>query len=105
MSYALIRQAILEKKAIHATYSGLHREMCPHVIGLKNGKPQTLCYQYGGQSSSRLIQPDGSKENWRCIEIAKLSSVRIVETDTWHTAPDHSRPQTCVDKVDVEVRF
>jgi hypothetical protein len=104
MSYALVRQAILEKKAIHATYSGLHREMCPHVIGLKNGKEQALFYQFGGESSSRPIQPDGSKENWRCVEISKLSNVQIV-AGAWHTAPDHSRPQTCVDQIDVEVQF
>jgi hypothetical protein len=105
MSYALIRQAILEKKAIYATYSGLHREMCPHVIGTKNGKPQALFYQYGGESSSRPIQPDGSPDNWRCIEIAKLSNVQIADVGIWHTAPDHSRPQTCVGDVDVAVAY
>ena len=104
MSYQIVRQAIIEKKQIHATYSGLHREMCPHVIGTKYGKQQALFYQFGGESSSRPIQPDGSKENWRCIEIAKLSNVRIVD-GAWHTAPDHSRPQTCVGEIDVEVEF
>jgi hypothetical protein len=32
MSYGLVRQAILEKRVIHATYSGLHREMCPQSV-------------------------------------------------------------------------
>ena len=104
MSYQLVRQAILEHRNIHATYSGLHREMTPHVLGNKGGKPQGLFYQYGGQSSSRPIQPDGSPDNWRCIEIAKLSNVTIVGGAT-HTAPNHSRPQTCVDAVDVEVSY
>jgi len=104
MSYQLVRQAILERKAIQATYSGLYREMCPHVLGTKDGKPQGLFYQFGGESSSRPIQPDGSPVNWRCIEIAKLSNVTLHET-TWHTAPNHSRPQTCVGMVDVEVTY
>jgi hypothetical protein len=104
MSYQLVRQAILEHKNIHATYNGLHREMSPHVIGTKNGKEQALCYQYGGDSSSRPIQPDGSAVNWRCIEIIKLSNVQLVD-GAWHTAPDHSRPQTCVDQVDIEVSY
>jgi hypothetical protein len=57
-------------------YDGLVREMCPHVIGLnKRGQPQALFYQFGGQSRSRPIMPDGSKDNWRCVEIAKLSRV------------------------------
>ena len=79
MSYDLIREAILEKKIIHATYRGQHREMCPHVLGRKNGKPQALFYQFGGESNSRPIQPDGSPDNWRCLELALLSDVRIVE--------------------------
>ena len=30
----------------------------------------------------------------------------VVVTDgEWHTAPNHTRPQTCVDEIDVEVDF
>ena len=104
MSYDLVRRAIVDKKIIRAVYGGLYREMCPHVLGTKHGRHQGLFYQFGGQSSSRPIQPDGSKDNWRCVEISKLSSVEMVE-GVWHTAPNHSRPQTCVDVVDVEVQF
>jgi hypothetical protein len=78
--------------------------MCPHVLGTKNGKTQALFYQFGGESNSRPIQPDGSPDNWRCIELAKLSNVSIIE-GIWHTAPNHSRPQTCVGDVDVAVDY
>jgi hypothetical protein len=105
MSYALVREAILEKKAITAYYNGQYREMCPHVLGMKNGKRHALFYQFGGQSNSRRIQPDGSSDNWRCVDIDALSNVKVVDVDTWHSAPDHSRPQTCVDIVDVVVAF
>ena len=104
MSYDLVRRAILEKSAITAYYHGQFREMCPHVLGLKNGVRHCLFYQFGGQSNSRPIQPDGSKDNWRCIDVDDLSGVAIVGIDVWHTAPDHSRPQTCVDYVDVVVQ-
>jgi hypothetical protein len=105
MSYGLIRQAIIERKNIHALYNGQYREMCPHVIGLnRRDAQQALFYQFGGQSNSRPIQPDGSPENWRCIEIAKLSEVEVID-GAWHTAPNHSRPQTCVSNIDVEVEF
>lgn len=105
MSYDLVRQAILERKGVSAYYHGYYREMCPHVIGLKRGREQCLFYQFGGQSSSRFIQPDGSPDNWRCIFIDELSDVKIIDIDTWHTAPDHSRPQTCVDFVDVAANY
>lgn len=103
--YDLVRQAILQKKIVHATYDGLRREMCPHVIGLnRRGYQQALFYQFGGESRSRPIEPDGSPANWRCVEIAKLSDVQLFD-GPWHTAPNHSRPQTCVYQVDVAVGF
>jgi hypothetical protein len=59
-----------------------------------------LCYQYAGQSSGGL-QPARSPASWRCIAIEQLSRVELLE-DAWHTAPNHSRPQTCVVDVDVD---
>ncbi|MCI0349298.1 MAG: hypothetical protein L0Z53_07730 [Acidobacteriales bacterium] len=101
--YQIVRQAIVNMKIIRAMYSGHERIMCPHVIGLnKQGREQALCYQFAGESQSRPIEPDGSPVNWRCVEIAKLSDVVAIDGD-WHTAPNHSRPQTCVANIDVEV--
>jgi hypothetical protein len=102
MFYMLVRQAILERKAVFAIYGGLYRELCPHAIGTKDGKEQALCYQFGGRSRSRLIQPDGSPDNWRCIEISELRDASIHES-AWHTAPACTRPQWCVDSIDIEL--
>lgn len=103
-AYSLVRQAIIDKNQVVATYDGHRREMCPHVIGTaKAGHKQTLFYQFAGSSESGL-GPDGSGENWRCIPIDGLSAVTVRPGD-WHTAPNHSRPQKCVDKIDVEVNY
>ena len=102
-NYSLVKSAILSKKQIHATYKGYFREMCPHVIGLKKGKEHALFYQCGGKSKSGLSQV-GSPDNWRCLPINELKGVSIVDGE-WFTAPNHSRPQTCVDDIDVEVKF
>ena len=102
MSCALIRNAILERKIVRAIYQGLYCEMCPHLIGKRNNKDCVLCYQFGGQSGSRLIQPDGSIDNWRCIDLEELSDVTI-EDGAWHTAPYDSSLVACVDYVDAVV--
>lgn len=103
MSYDLVRQAIVNRQCVRGIYQGKLRIMCPHVIGLsKKGIRQALCYQFAGESKSRPIMPDGSPDNWRCIEIAQFFSVEVFD-GPWHTAPNHSRPQTCVYQVDVEV--
>ncbi len=110
-TYAIIRQAIIDKEQVLATYHGYPREMCPHVIGWKRAKDRygnlgprqenALFYQFGGRSESGL-KPDGSPENWRCIHLDELQNVTTRE-GAWHTAPNHSRPQSCVDEIDVEV--
>ncbi|MFB9996161.1 hypothetical protein [Providencia rustigianii] len=102
-NYDLIAEAIKNKKQIIAMYKGHLREMCPHVLGSKNGREQALFYQFGGYSSSGVIIP-GSSSNWRCIQIDGLSEVTLRDGE-WHTAANHSQTQTCVDRIDIEVNF
>ncbi len=102
-NYALVRQAILNKDLVVATYQNHRREMCPHIIGTKGGKRAGLFYQFGGSSKSGL-GPDGSPENWRCIPIDQLQDLET-KKGPWHTASDYSPQQTCVDQIDVEVTY
>jgi hypothetical protein len=99
--YGLIKQAIQNKQQVFAMYHGYPMEMCPHVLGTKEGREQALFYQFGGDSSSGL-GPDGSPGNWRCLFLDELSDVSV-RPGAWHTAPNHSRPQTCVDVLDVQI--
>lgn len=99
--YQLLRTAVVHKRAVHGVYDSLDRWFCPHRLGRNHqGQFRVLCYQYSGQSSSGL-EADGSPANWRCVAIEKLSRVELLD-DAWHTAPNHSHPQTCVAEVDVD---
>ena len=93
--YSLIRQAIERKQQVLATYHRYHREMCPHALGVnKRGEPQALFYQFGGESSEPLAPP-GSPHNWRCLRLNELEDVTTKDGE-WHTAPHHTRPNTCI---------
>lgn len=102
-TYNIIREAIIKKLQVIATYDGYVREFCPHVIGTKGGREQELFYQFGGVSSSGPIIPNSPK-NWRCIPLDGLSNVSV-RPGAWHTVGNHSQAQTCVDNIDVEVRY
>ena len=102
-AYRIIRNAILNKQQVTATYHGHYREMCPHTLGHKHGQEHALFYQFGGTSSSGLGPPD-DWGNWRCVFVDKLVNVEARDGE-WHTAPNHSQPQTCVDDIDVEVSY
>jgi hypothetical protein len=96
-AYELIRNATLAGQQVVATYKGHRRELCPHVLGTKDGRRQALFFQFGGGSTSSL-PPEGE---WRCIPVDGLEDV-VVRDGPWHTRPSHVHPETCVDEIDVE---
>jgi hypothetical protein len=99
--YRLVWAAVAAKRPVEARYHGRPRLFCPHRLGRnREGQLRVLCYQYGGESASGL-QPAGWPANWRCVALEKLSQVRLLE-DAWHTAPNHSRPASCVVDADID---
>ena len=99
--YGLLWTAVANKKSIEASYQGRFRLFCPHRLGRsRDGQFRVLCYQYGGESESGL-QPAGSPANWRCVALEKLGRVKLLE-DAWQTAPNHSRPGSCVAEADID---
>jgi hypothetical protein len=98
-SYYLVREAIVRKQQVIASYGGRRRRLCPHVIGRKRGIPHALFYQFAGSSSASL-KPDPSA-NWRCLAIDALRDIELRE-GRWHTA-EYAGGQSCIDDVDVSV--
>lgn len=100
-TYRLVLRAILHRQQVIATYRGQRRSMCPHVLGLKNDRPQALFYQFAGGSGTGL-ERSGSSNNWRCMFLDELEDVEA-RTGKWHTAPNYSRTQVCVSEMDVAI--
>src|SRR5262245_61691710 len=100
--YSVVWDAVANRRPISASYHGLPRLFCPHRLGRnKEGERRVLCYQYGGESESGL-EVAGSPANRRCIVLEKLRRVNLLLDDGWHTAPNHSRPASCVVKPDTD---
>jgi hypothetical protein len=59
-----------------------------------------LCYQYGGESESGLAR-HGLTRELALHGSGKLRSVELLE-GSWKTAPNHSRPATCVIEADID---
>ena len=99
--YRLVWAAVENKRPIEALYQGRLRLFCPHRLGRnRQGQLRVLCYQYAGESLSGL-QSAGSPANWRCVALEKLCKVKLTD-DAWHTAPNHSRPASCVAEADID---
>jgi len=96
-SYTTLRQAIIDRRQVTLFYAGYSRECCPHAIGTKNGKEHVLVFQFAGGSSKGL--PPGGE--WRCMKVATVSQVTTA-IGPWRTGTGHTRPQTCIDNIDVD---
>lgn len=99
--YNAVYAAIRNRRPIAAMYKEFARLFCPHRLGRNSkGELRVLCYQYGGESESGL-GPPGSPDNWRCIALDKLSGVEPLD-GAWRTAPNHSRPASCIVDPDID---
>jgi hypothetical protein len=94
-----VRDAILRKQQVVASYGGRQRMLCPHAIGWKRGVPHALFYQFAGSSSRGLASDPHA--NWRCLAIDALRDIEVRD-GRWHTA-DYEGHQSCIDDVDVTV--
>src|ERR1700687_4059975 len=93
--YALLRLAATRRQPVAATYDGLPRLLCPHVLGRKAGRLHMFCYQFGGSSNSGLPMAPERVGGWCSLAVERLSQVEL-RVDAWYTEPRSPR-QTCID--------
>src|ERR1700692_549547 len=99
--YDLLRLAAARRQPVVATYDGLLRVLCPHVLGRKSGRLHMFCYQFGGDSASGLTMASEGMGGWRCLAVEKLGQVQL-RADAWHPEPRSPR-QTCIDEIDFDI--
>jgi len=100
-TYNVIREAILQRRQVVATYDRSVLHLCPHAIGMTDGKAQVLFYQFGEfASNGRSFARHG--DSWRCIPVEELSGISV-QTGVWHGGTRESRPD-CVSDIDIEVQ-
>jgi hypothetical protein len=101
-AHAHLRTAIIHRRPITALYRGRRRLLCPHLLGWnRHRRLQVLCYQYGGDSETGLDSAD-ARDNWRCLTVEHLTLMEFLD-GPWQTAENHSRPQTCIEEVELDV--
>jgi hypothetical protein len=86
---ATIRQAILERRALGASYEGALLSFSPHVLGRdKRGARRVLAFQHG----------EGGR--WRCLRLSRLGRLRLA-ADDWQSGHGPWRHRACVVRVEV----
>ena len=98
--FRLFHEAILKRRQITCRYEGRYREVCPYVLGHKDGSEMALVYQFGGESSRDL--PD--RGEWRCFALAKIRDA-VAQDGRWYGDSRHTRTQRCVVEVFVDANI
>lgn len=101
-TYQKLHDAITKKQVVEGEYDGHDRKFCPHELGRKNGREMVFVYQFSGTTSSGPIKDPTSKDNWKCLQVSKLTITDVYEGE-WRTASNHSEPNKCIDETDVVV--
>jgi hypothetical protein len=92
MSYDVIRQAILDRRSLTATYDGAVLHFSPHVLGRHPDRSlRVVAFQYVG---------DTERGRWRCLALGRLERVGP-NRDGWHSGHDRGRPTKCVVQIEV----
>ncbi len=70
---AIIRGAIRDKRLVSFSLHGCVRVAEPHDYGIRNGEPQLLVYQVGGESRS------GKLPNWRWVILSHATGFALLD--------------------------
>jgi hypothetical protein len=95
----LLTEAINRKSPVACYYDNHYREMCPHVIGWKNGVRNVLSYQFAG-GSSRGLPVDGE---WKCMDVDGITQLQLIKGSFVTGTRKTGKPETCVDSVEASV--
>ena len=97
-AWAILEQALTDKRPVRARYRGSERVLCPHALGWKHGRPKVLSYQSGGTTSQGPLSP--GPQAWRSMFIDEIEDLTITDTP-WQTAANFSHGSNCFDVVEI----
>ena len=99
--YRLIRTAIASTRPIEAVYKGylgcFVRIDWAEIAAERCG----CCVTSMAEKAKADWKHRDRPANWRCIALEKFSEVKLKE-GAWRTAPNHSRPASCVIDADID---
>jgi predicted nucleic acid-binding protein len=96
-AFRLFHRAILNRRQVSMRYKGELRQICPYVLGHRDGAETLLAYQFGGASAA-----GGSVPGWRCFRLSEIEAP-VTQKGAWHGAASHRKRQRCVETVYIDV--
>lgn len=96
-TYDLFAAAMAARRPIACIYQGHPRALCPVVLGHSEGTEKALTWQFGGSGSKGPV-----RGQWKCLALSEIRAAEMVD-GPWRVGEGHSRAQSCVRDVDLDV--
>ena len=96
-AWAVLEQALLQRRPVRARYHGTERLLCPHALGWKNARPKVLSYQAGP-----ALPPD-PRQRWRSMFVDEIEEP-VISDGPWETADNYSPGTNGIDDLEISVR-
>jgi hypothetical protein len=100
-AWAVLAQALIERRPVQARYHDRHRVLCPHALGWKNGRPKVLCYQPDATADNGALRAD-PRQRWRSMFVDEIEDPTITD-GPWQTADNYSQNSNCIDDLEIDV--
>lgn len=100
-TWAVLEQALIERRPVAARYHGQQRLLCPHALGWKNGRPKVLAYQADG-TTSRGALPASRQQRWRSLFIDEIEHPELTD-QPWQTAENYSPESNGIDQLEIDI--
>ena len=100
-AWAVLAEALVQRRVVSAYYHGQARLLCPHVLGWKNGRAKVLAYQAGGTTSHGGLPAD-ARQRWRSLFIDEIDHIAVTDGE-WQTAENYTPASNCIDELEIDV--
>lgn len=101
-AWAVLAQALTERRTVRAHYHGHERLLCPHALGWKHGRAKVLAYQTAGASSNGPL-PDAPHHRWRSLFIDEIQDAQIAIDVPWQSADNYTPRSNCIDDLELSI--
>jgi predicted DNA-binding transcriptional regulator YafY len=98
--HEVLRQAITTRQCVRLRLAGRSRDICPHALGLKDGHPRVLAFQYDGASASGIATGGA----WRSFFVSEIADAKII-AGAWQSGPNLiAKAEACLDRIEYLAR-
>ncbi len=101
-TWALLAQAISERRPVRARYHGHERLLCSHLLGWKRGRAKVLAFQADGDTTQGELSHEPS-QRWRSLFVDEIENPAITH-EPWATAPNYSLDTNAIDRITLAIQ-